>query len=438
MEFYVRTFGCQMNKADSEVAAGALLEAGFIEVSEPPADGLVVINTCSVREHAVERLYGFVNSLKPKSKAGGAPILAIGGCVAELKGSGLFTDLPQTDIVFGTRSFHLLPGAVARVTAGEAQVDLTGPVENLPEHPSVRAEDPVRGWLPISRGCDNYCSYCVVPYARGRETSRPAQEVLTEARRMAERGVREITLLGQNVNSYGNDLGETGAFAELLLGLDKTPGIERIRFMTSHPKDLSDLTIQAIASGESLCEYIHLPLQSGSDRILSAMNRKYTVETYMDRISAIRKYIPGAAITTDLIVGFPGETESDFQATLDAVNTIGYDAAFTFIYSPREGTAAAKMPDAMPWAEKEARLRRLIELQAKKSLEANQMYLGREMEIFVENPSRKGENRWAGRTRTNKTVNFSSPLDLKNRFVNVLIEEATPASLAGTLCGQIE
>jgi tRNA-2-methylthio-N6-dimethylallyladenosine synthase len=438
MEFFIRTFGCQMNKADSEVAAGTLTGAGHIESPEPPETGLVVINTCSVRENAVERLYGYVNSLKPKSKAGSAPILAIGGCVAELKGADIFSELPQTDIVFGTRAFHLLPDAIERIEAGDKEIDLTGVDGDLPKHPTVRPEDPARAWLPISRGCDNFCSYCVVPFARGRETSRPMAEVLEEAVLMAKRGVREITLLGQNVNSYGNDLGQKDAFADLLYGLNATDGIERIRFMTSHPKDLSETTIQAVAAGDKICEHVHLPLQSGSDRILKEMNRKYNLNDYMARVNALRNAIPRAAITTDIIVGFPGETEDDFGATLSAVREIGYDAAFTFIYSPREGTAAAKMKDEMPWAAKEARLRRLIELQAQKSLDANREYLGCEIEVFVENPSRKGENRWAGRTRTNKIVNFSSPIDLKNRFVNVLIEEATPASLAGTLCGPIE
>lgn len=436
MEFYVRTFGCQMNKADSEVAAGALIGAGHTEIQSPPEEGLIVINTCSVRENAVERLYGFVNSIKSPSKVGKQPIVAIGGCVAELKGPELFNDLPQIDIIFGTRAFHLLPQAAERILAGENRVNLTGAGEKLPEHPAIRFEDPVRAWLPISRGCDNYCSYCVVPYARGRETSRPKQEVMDEALMMIERGVKEITLLGQNVNSYGNDLGQKEAFAGLLRELNGIDGLERVRFMTSHPKDLSGETIDAIASGEKICEYVHLPLQSGSDRVLALMNRKYDLDNYLARITAIRQNIPNVSITTDIIVGFPGETEDDFLDTMAAVERIGFDAAFMFIYSPREGTKAAAMPDNLPWEAKEARLRRLIRLQAEKSLAANTAYIGREVEVFVEGPSRKGEHRWAGRTRTNKTVNFSSSEDLKNKFITARVESATSASLGGFLCGQ--
>ena len=436
MRFFIRTFGCQMNKSDSEVAAGTLLAAGHQETPEPAEAELIVINTCAVREHAVERLYGYINSLKSPAKHNQAPLLAIGGCVAEQKRGRLWKELPQANIIFGTRAFHLLPQAIERAIGGEARIDLLQPLEPLPEHPSIRPEDPWRAWLPISRGCNNFCSYCVVPHTRGRETSRSSATVLADAAALAAQGVREITLLGQNVNSYGNDLGKPGLFASLLLSLDEIPDLRRVRFLTSHPKDLSGETIAALAASANACECVHLPLQAGSDRILAAMNRGYTLEKYLERVTALRSAIPGVALSTDLIVGFPGETEEEFEETLAAVEHIRYDSAYTFIYSPRPGTPAAELPDGVAWRTKETRLRQLIELQSTISQQVNQACVGRVLEVFVTGPSRRGEASWTGRTRTNKIVNFPATGDLAGRFVSVEITSAGVASLGGQYVGR--
>jgi tRNA-2-methylthio-N6-dimethylallyladenosine synthase len=427
-----------MNKADSEIAAGTLLAAGFQETANPAEADIIVINTCAVRERAVERLYGYVNSLKSPFKVGKPPLLAIGGCVAEQKKDLLWKELPQTDIIFGTRAFHALPQAIERALNGDERIDLVAAPGEIPPHPPVRPDDSRRAWLPISRGCDNFCSYCVVPHTRGRETSRPLTEVLEEARLMTDRGVREITLLGQNVNSYGNDLGGANLFSTLLTSLDELPDLKRVRFMTSHPKDLSHATIQALAASSNACEYVHLPLQAGSDRVLAAMNRKYTLEQYLGRVEALRRAIPGIALSTDVIVGFPGETEAEFGETMDAVETVGFDSAYTFIYSPRPGTPAADLPDKTSWEEKEARLRRLIGLQSEMSRTANAAYIGRQVEVFLEKPSRRSAGDWTGRTRTNKTVNTPAAGNMTGQFVNVEITGAGAASLTGVLCGKTE
>jgi tRNA-2-methylthio-N6-dimethylallyladenosine synthase len=438
MNFFIKTFGCQMNKADSESISAILSSSGHLETIDKDQADIFIINTCNVRDHAVKRLQGHVNSLKPRAKAGLKPWIAVGGCVGEMEKSLILTALPQVDIIFGTSSFHELPEAMEAIEAGKRRVDLTILNNVLPDSLPSTPSDPVREWLPISRGCNNFCTYCVVPYARGRERSLPSEDIISRARNLADKGVKEITLLGQNVNSYGNDRGETDAFPVLLRKLNDIEGLKRLRFLTSHPKDMSDATIQAIATCDKICEYIHLPLQAGSDRILDLMNRSYTIEKYRELVDRIRQSIPGVSLSTDLIVGFPGETEAEFDETLRAVREIGFDAAYTFIYSAREGTAAAEMPDETSFAEKERWLRRLIALQSEISLEINRKLIGQKLEVFVERPSRHGGQRQAGRTRSNKVVNCLSDRQLTNQFATVLIEEVTAASLKGTVCGVTE
>lgn len=427
-----------MNKADSESIAALLAQAGHLETLDAKAADIIIVNTCNVRNHAVRRLRGHVASLKPRDKAGSTPWIAVGGCVGEMEKARIFTYLPQVDIVFGTSSFHMLPEAINALEAGDRRVDLSNFNGRLPDDLPSAPVDPVREWLPISRGCDNFCSYCVVPYARGRERSLPADAIVNRARALASGGVKEITLLGQNVNSYGNDRGETDAFPSLLKRLNDVDGIKRLRFLTSHPKDMSDATIAAVAECDKVCEHIHLALQAGSDRILNLMNRGYAVDDYRNLAARIRQAVPGVAISTDIIVGFPGETEAEFAQTLDAVREIRFDAAYTFIYSPRSGTAAAKMDDYVMADEKESRIRRLIALQSEISLCNNRQLIGEVLEVFIERPSRRGGNRQAGRTRTNKMVNCLSDSQLINRFASVSITDATPASLKGTVCGVID
>ena len=305
MNYFIRTFGCQMNKADSEIIDGVMQYAGHIPViSEKNAD-LVIINTCGVRERAVDRLYGYIRSLRPETGSH-RPFVAVGGCVAQLKKETLFDDISQVDCIFGTTSFDRLPKAATLMSGGEIRVNLVSPDQTVKEGlPTLRAQI-TKAWLPISRGCNNYCAYCVVPYARGRERSRAFDVIVAEAESLVANGVIEITLLGQNVNSYGNDLEQVDLFAVLLKRLDKIDGLRRIRFLTSHPKDLSAKTIEAIAASSSVCEHLHLPLQSGSDKILAAMKRGYDAERYLERVKSIQSAVPGISLTTDLIVGFPG------------------------------------------------------------------------------------------------------------------------------------
>jgi tRNA-2-methylthio-N6-dimethylallyladenosine synthase len=438
MKFYVKTFGCQMNKADSESIVALMTISGHLETQDIKTADIIVVNTCNVRDHAAKRLRGHVDSLKPRSQAGLRPWIAVGGCIGEMENSSIFKYLPQVDIVFGTSSFHLLAEAVDALEAGERLTDLTKLGANLPETLPAIPRDPVREWLPISRGCDNFCSYCVVPYARGKEHSLPEEGIVERARAFISNGVKEITLLGQNVNSYGNDRGEKDAFPALMRQLNDLGGLKRLRFLTSHPKDMSDATISAVAECDKICEYIHLPLQAGSDRILDLMNRGYSLAAYSVLIDKIRQAVPGVAISTDLIVGFPGETEAEFVQTLDAIREIRFDAAYTFIYSRRSGTSAANMKDLVPYEEKEDRIRRLIAIQSEISLRLNRQLTGETLEVFITGPSRHSASRQAGRTRTNKMVNCLSEKQLANRFVMVKIDDASSASLKGTVCGLTE
>lgn len=437
MYFYIKTFGCQMNKADSEVISSVLTAAGHIPVDSASQAELIIINTCNVRDHAVNRLYGHIRSLKPTNSRSTKPYIAVGGCVAEINKSNIFKTLPQVDIIFGTRTFNLLPEALSELAGGISHLSFIDRAQSLPDDLQGAPVDPVRAWLPISRGCDNYCTYCVVPYARGREHSTPYNTAVKQAEDHVRRGVKEITLLGQNVNSYGIDLKEKDLFARLLRRLDTIDGLRRVRFMTSHPKDLSPATIAAVASCNSVCEYIHLPLQSGSNRILNLMNRRYTVDEYHDLVYRIRQSVHGVSLSTDIIVGFPGETEEEFTATLTAIEEIRFDSAYTFIYSARPGTAAAELEDRTSFAEKQDRLKQLIAIQSKISRENNLRYVGTQVELFVERPSRYGGRQMAGRTRTNKIVNFAAGTDLIDTFVNVTIDDATPVSLKGRICGKI-
>jgi tRNA-2-methylthio-N6-dimethylallyladenosine synthase len=425
-----------MNKADSETMAGLLKEVGHTPTLNLNQAELIIFNTCCVRKHAENRLYGNIEALKSLKKRRPALILAVGGCVAEKEEGRILERFPHVDLVFGTNNFHVLPQLIENYLANPVPVCNTNGDALFPENlPNLR-QDRYRAWVPIIRGCDNFCTYCIVPHVRGQEHSRKIEDILQEVRNLVNDGVREITLLGQNVNSYGKDLSEKNQFAQLLKALDEIENLKRIRFITSHPKDLSLATIDAIANSSRICEHFHLPLQAGSDRILAAMNRRYNQNRYSKLVDVIRRAVPKASITTDLIVGFPGETEEDFNETLKMVETIRFDQAFTFLYSPRQGTVAARRRDDVPREVKQRRFNCLVALQNRISLEKNKDLVSETAEVFVERKSRRDPKILAGRTRTNKIVNFPGSQGLMNTFVDVRIIEAGTFSLKGRLCGE--
>lgn len=434
--YRIITYGCQMNEHDSEALAGMLERMGYRKSPGDEAD-VVLLNTCSVRENASRRLYGNVASLKRLKKGNPGTIIGICGCLAQQPGEAerIRKDLPHVDLVFGTHNLHRLPELLdqvleSRVPAFEILDESEGPVEGLP----VKRESKLKAWVTIMFGCNNFCAYCIVPYVRGREKSRRPGQILTEVAELARDGVREVTLLGQNVNSYGKDLDEGVDFADLLAAVDKVPGLERIRFQTSHPRDVTDKLVEVMAGAPKVCEHLHLPLQSGSDSVLRKMNRGYTAAHYLGIVRQLRCAIPAISLTTDIIVGFPGESEEDFQKTLDIVREVRYDSAFTFAYSKRQGTPAAGWPDQVVEEAKLERLQRLIDLQNSISFERNQEEVGRVFEVMAEGPSQREASIWVGRTRTNKMVHFpwSSSLE-SGSLVRVRISEGQTHTLYGAL-----
>jgi len=438
--FDVRTLGCQMNKHDSERIAGMLLARGMTPVPVGQVADVVVFNTCCVRENADERLYGQVSSLSGIRRERGT-VIAVGGCIGQRDGETLLRTLPQIDVVFGTHNLAHLPALL------DAAADSPGPVVEV-EDPSLgdftselpsQREHPWHAWVPIAVGCNNFCTYCIVPYVRGRERSRTLEDIVGEVRRLAADGVVEVTLLGQNVNSYGRDLYGAPRFAELLRAV-AAAGVERVRFTTSHPKDLSDETIAAMAETPQVCRHLHLPVQSGSDRILKAMNRRYTQESYLALVERLYTAMPDLALTTDVIVGFPGETDADFEETMNTVKAARYDAAFTFIYSPREGTPAASMTDQVPRELTQQRFDRLVtEIQAL-ALAKNVSLVGTVQRVLLEGPSKRDPRVLTGRTGGNKVVHVPLPEGteagrLAGTLVDVRIDDAQTWFCMGTLIG---
>jgi tRNA-2-methylthio-N6-dimethylallyladenosine synthase len=431
--FAVRTFGCQMNKHDSERIAGMLAARGLTEVPEGEIADVMVFNTCCVRENADERLYGQVTSLSGIKRDRGT-IIAVGGCIGQRDGAMLLRQLPQIDVVFGTHNLAHLPDLIdAAMDAPRPVVEVEEPSDSdfTADLPS-RREHAWHAWVPIAVGCDNFCTYCIVPYVRGRERSRTREDVVSEVRALVADGVSEITLLGQNVNSYGRDLYGSPRFAELLREVAET-GITRIRFTTSHPKDLSDATIAVMAELPQVCRHLHLPLQSGSDRVLKAMNRSYTQADYLALVDKLYAAMPDLALTTDLIVGFPGETEEDFEATMFAAQASRYDAAFTVIYSPRAGTPAATMPGQVPKDVVQPRFDRLVAEVQSSALEKNLPLVGTVQRVLFEGVSKRDPGVLTGRTGTNKVVHVRSDEDMAGRYADVRIEDAQTWFLLGTL-----
>jgi tRNA-2-methylthio-N6-dimethylallyladenosine synthase len=420
-----------MNEHDSERMKGMLRSLGYSEATAPDQADLILFNTCSIRETADSRFIAHLGHAKRLKREDPERVVGVGGCWAQSVKEEVFERFPFVDVAFGPGQVHKLAEFLTSDSlTAQGYFEFEGFTGDLPAH----RERPFQGWLQISVGCNCRCSYCIVPSTRGREVSRPFAELVAEAQRMAAEGVREVTLLGQNVNSYGRDLrldGGPRSFAELLGAIDRVDGIERIRYTSPHPKDMREDVIRAHAELGSLCEHIHLPLQSGSSRILKAMRRTYSRERYLDRVALIREHVPDVALSTDIIVGFPGETERDFEQTLEVVEQVGYDSAFTFIFSPRRGTEAAEMTaEAVPHPEKVARLEALVEVVQRRAQERASRFLGRTVEVLVEGASRTDPEKLRGRTRHNKVVNFSG-LAAPGEMAQVEIASATSQTLAG-------
>ena len=402
---FIGVYGCQMNISDAERMEGQLATLGYERTEDMARADLILLNTCCVRETAEDKVYGKIGEIKHIKRANPALIFGITGCMAQKEGEALIRRAPHIDFVLGTNKVHELKATVRRLESARRGpvVDVLLGDAPLPENVPIERTGRLSAWVPIMYGCNNFCTYCIVPYVRGREHSRRPEDVVREVEEAAAQGFKEITLLGQNVNSYGKDH-KLASFAELLLMVDAVKGVERVRYMTSHPKDLSDAVIDAVRQGRHICPHFHLPVQHGSDRILRAMNRVYRKDAYRSLVERIRAAVPDASLTTDLIVGFPGETEEDFGELLDFLREIRYDAAYTFLYSKRSGTPAATMEAQVEDSVKKERLHRLMEVQNEISLEKNAALKGTVQEVLAEGPSRTDADVWTGRTGTNKIV----------------------------------
>jgi len=428
--FHLTTFGCQMNEHDSERMKGMLSALGYAEAQSREDADLILFNTCSIRENADNRFIAHLG--EAKRLKGGQPevIVGVGGCWSQSLKDEVFERFPFVDVAFGPGQIHKL---AEFLTSDSLSAQGYFEFEDFAGHLPARRERSFQAWVQISQGCNCACSYCIVPSTRGREASRPTPELLAEVRALAADGVREVTLLGQNVNSYGRDLrgGLRTSFAELLREIDAVDGIERVRYTSPHPKDMKEDVIRAHVECDSVCEHIHLPLQSGSSPILKAMRRTYDRERYLDRVALIRERLPDVALTTDIIVGFPGETEADFEATLEVAEEVGYDGAFTFVFSPRRGTEAAGLGGMVPHPVKKERMARLVEIVQRRARERAERFVGRTMDVLVEGPSRTDPSRLRGRNRHNKAVNFEGTAR-PGEIVDVEISAATSQTLLGS------
>ena len=449
---HISTIGCQMNVYDANQIAGVLAPMGYTGTDDIETADMVVVNTCTIREKAEQKAFSFLGRLAKIKKAKPALIVAVGGCVAQQEGQAILKRMPHVDLVFGTHAIFRLPEMVRRIETSRCRivdVRLSETIEVDAPSSGTLSDDQVAAFVTIMRGCDNYCTYCVVPHVRGREASRHPDRIVEEVRMLVDKGVREVTLLGQNVNSYGHKEGLC-TFTELLERVNAIDGLGRIRFTTSHPKDLSDKLIGAFGRLGKLCRHIHLPVQSGHNEILKRMNRKYTREIYLDKIGRLREACPDIAVTSDFIVGFPGETDRQFQQTLDMIKTVRYDGLFAFMYSDRPNAPAAAFSDKVGEAVKKERLQALLDLQAAITREKHESMVGRIRRVLVEGPSRDVDvsgqvdrpqhSRWTGRTSSNHIVHFSVPHDrrtekeiLTGEFADIMIEGAYAHSLWGRL-----
>ena len=435
---FLVTYGCQQNNNDTERIRGMLFDAGY-SFTENKADAdFILYNTCAVRENAEMRVFGNLGALKILKRKKPALIIAVCGCMMQQEhiAKQIRQKYKHVDIIFGTHALYKFP-SMLQAALDTNRTLMVSDVENsdgcIAEDLPIKREDGIKAWVSIMYGCNNFCSYCIVPYVRGRERSRKSDDIINEITALTKAGYKEITLLGQNVNSYGKDLDSGIDFADLLRMVNDIEGIHRIRFMTSHPKDLSDKLIDAMASCKHVCPHLHLPIQSGSNDILKRMNRKYTREEYLQKIEKAKRSIPGLAVTTDIIVGFPNETDADFEDTLNVLKQVEYDTIFSFIYSKRNGTPAATMPDPITDEQKHERFARMIEVQNEISLKLNSAMVGSVQEVLVEGKSKTNPNILTGRTDTNKIVNFEGDAALEGKFIDVLITEAKTWSLNGEI-----
>ncbi|HET9073409.1 MAG TPA: tRNA (N6-isopentenyl adenosine(37)-C2)-methylthiotransferase MiaB [Solirubrobacteraceae bacterium] len=429
--YHVTTFGCQMNEHDSERMKGMLESLGYAEAPSRAEADLILFNTCSIREKADDRFIAHLQEARALKRRAPGTVIGVGGCWAQSVKDEVFRRFPYVDVAFGPGQVHKLAEFLTSDSlSAQGYFEFEGFTGDLP----AKRARAFQGWVQISVGCNMRCSYCIVPSTRGREVSRDPADLVAEVERLAADGVTEVTLLGQNVNSYGRDLPvqRRMSFAELLARVDAVPGIQRVRYTSPHPKDMREDVILAHAELPSLCEHVHLPLQSGSSEILKRMRRTYTRERYLDRVALIREHVPDCALSTDIIVGFPGETEADFTETLEVVEAVGYDGAFTFIYSPRRETEAAEMADQVPHEVKVERMNRLVEVVQRRAHERAQRFVGRTIEVLVEGHSRTDPGRLRGRSRHNKVVNFAG-LGQPGEFVMVDITAATSQTLLGEM-----
>ncbi|WRS28131.1 tRNA (N6-isopentenyl adenosine(37)-C2)-methylthiotransferase MiaB [Oscillospiraceae bacterium MB08-C2-2] len=434
---HTHSYGCQQNVSDGERLAGMLAEMGYSFTDDRNEADFILYNTCAIRENAEDRIFGNVGALKHNKRRNPGMVVGLCGCMMQQEHvvEKIQKSFPYVDLVFGTHALHHMPELLyTRLSRGGRVFDTAadsgeGIVEGLP----ARRDSAIKAWLPIMKGCNNFCTYCVVPYVRGREKSRPAQMVLEEARSLVEAGYKEITLLGQNVNSYGKDLESPIGFAQLLYKMNEIPGDFRIRFMTSHPKDCTRELIDAIAACDKVCNHIHLPVQSGSDRILEQMNRHYNRQSYLELVRYARERIPGVTFTSDIIVGFPGETYSDFQETLSLIREVKYLSLFTFLYSPRVGTKAAAMEDPVPAGEKSKWFRELLTVQSDIGNSLLEKMVGSVVEVLVEGMGKTGEDYSTGKTASSVSVDFIGSEQLVGQIVKVRITQALSWALMGEL-----
>lgn len=434
--FFISTFGCQMNEEDSEKLSGMLKTQGYTPTENRDEASIVIFNTCCVRENAENKVFGNLGMLKKQKEKNPDLIIALCGCMMQQKGMAdeILKRFPYVDIIFGTHNSYKFPEYLHRVQTDGVQIkEIFDKEAEIVEGVPIDRKSSVKAFVTIMYGCNNFCTYCVVPFVRGRERSRKPEDIIKEIKELVAQGYKEVTLLGQNVNSYGKGLEEEISFADLLRRINEIDGLERIRFMTSHPKDLNIEVIHAIRDCDKLCEQIHLPVQSGSDAILKVMNRHYTKEYYLDLAKKIREEIPDVTFTTDIIVGFPGETEEDFLKTIDLVKKVQYDSAFTFIYSRRNHTPADRMENQISDDVKHDRFNRLVEVVNEGIVASNKAAEGKVYEVLVEGTSKNDETKLTGRTRNGKLVNFDGCKEMIGKLVNVKIVEAKSFSLVGEI-----
>lgn len=431
--FYIITFGCQMNEHDSERMAGILEERNLVQSDAPESADIIILNTCSIRQKAEQKFYSELGRVMRLKKKKPDITIAVAGCIAQQEGALLISRASEVDMVFGPSDISRLSEMIdRRVASRSLVVETSGDPDHHKRHIPLRRSDRIKAWVSIMYGCDNFCTYCVVPYLRGRERSRPAQDIISEVKKLAEDGYKEVTLLGQNVNSYGKGLDDHMDFPRLLSMVNDFTGIERIRFVTSHPRDLSDGLIYAIRDLPKVCEALHLPVQSGSDSILALMNRRYTRGEYLEKVKRLRDAVPGITLTTDVIVGFPGETDRDFEMTLSLIEEVGYDSIFAFKYSRRPNTAALDLPGHLPEEVKEERLEEVLRLQRGITIQKNRDLVGTIQEVLLDGRSRDG-TKLQGRSRGNKVVNVPGPASLIGSIVNIRITKAGVNSLSGEI-----